>query len=200
MPQPTLELTSASSLRHTHIYKQQGALLTSSVTSTLPLNTHVQWTCVQIQRHISVSSSQHTFCLPPHRHTFTSTSSSSSSSSPTHEHHSRISTVNRLAQLTGSVIITGRLRLAGLQPVPSPWQRFARKDLAWDQGECLPLLLRPTHTHCRPGNVPTPTPATLMDIPSVKTGQQTYIRRSSSAHRQARATHGFGLQSSKQAR
>ena len=34
-------------------------------------------------------------------------------------------------------------------------------------------------THCSPGNVPTPTPATLMDIPSIKTGhdhgQQIYM-------------------------
>ena len=37
------------------------------------------------------------------------------------------------------------------------------------------LHCNPCPTHCSPGNVPTPTPATLMDIPSVKTGQQMYM-------------------------
>ena len=45
------------------------------------------------------------------------------------------------------------------------WRRALRSE--W------PFALHPTH--CSHGNVPTPTPATLMETPSVKTGKQNII-------------------------
>ena len=73
-----------------------------------------------------------------------------------------------------------------LPPIPTHLQYAPTHTHAPCSSRFTPLTVRiswpsalhchPCHTPCSPGNVPTPTPATLMDIPCIRTGQQIYSR------------------------
>ena len=55
----------------------------------------------------------------------------------------------------------------------------------------------PTHTHCSPGNVPNPTPRTLMSTPLLKTGQPSIYHHQHKAFRSKSHTSHTGLKLNK---